>query len=336
MSVPPHLAPAARPPAPAGAAPPRRAGRGSSPPDPAAAARTTRAGVAYAAAAFLWWGLAPVYWKAVGSVPPENMIAWRVLFALAVLGGLFALRPGGLAAGRRQLGAAFGAPRTRRTLALSAALLAVNWYTYIWAMGAERVLEASLGYYVNPLVNVLLGIVFLGERLRRPQGIAVVLAAAGVAVLTAEVGRIPWVALVLAGTFGVYGLLRKTVDAGPEVGLAVETILLAPLAALHLGVLASRGAAGGHPPLLWLLIAAAGLITVAPLVWFAHGARRLTLATLGLLQYLAPTGQFLLAVLLYREPFTAAHLAAFALIWTGLAVFTWDLRRRVAGRPAAA
>ncbi|HEX2252251.1 MAG TPA: EamA family transporter RarD [Thermoanaerobaculia bacterium] len=303
-------APHPRPPAPA-------------PPGPDAAA--TRRGIFYAGGAFLVWGIAPVYWKALLALPPEEMLAHRVLWSLATLAVVIPLR-------RRvpELVRAVRTPRVLGVLAVTTALIGVNWYLYIWAMGAERVLEASLGYYINPLVNVLLGVVFLRERLRRGQALAVTLAAAGVAVMTAEVGHVPWLALVLAGTFGFYGLLRKTVDAGPLVGLTVESALLAPLAGLYLARLHAAGdlVFTGLDPWTMLLVAAAGAVTVVPLVWFTHGARLLPLSALGLLQYLAPTLQFLLAILVYGEPFTRSHLAAFVLIWIGLAVFTADLRRR--------
>lgn len=297
------------------------------PPPDDAARRTLRTGVLYALAAFTWWGLSPLYWKAVGAVPAVELIAYRVVSSLVLLAVLLA------ATGRGpELAAVLRSPRVLATLAATTALIAVNWLTFIWAMGAELVLESSLGYYVNPLVNVVLGMVFLGERLRRAQGVAVALAAVGVALLTWEVGRLPWVALVLALTFGFYGLLRKTVAAGPEVGLAVETALLTPFMVAWLVWL---GAAGGavFPTVGWgiqALVLAASLITVAPLVWFTHGARRLPLATIGLLQYLAPTGQFLLAVFVFGERFGTLHLVAFAFTWCGLAVFTWDLKRRLA------
>jgi chloramphenicol-sensitive protein RarD len=306
-------------------------------PDPAAdAAAETRRGVAFAGAAFLFWGLSPIYWKALGAVPAGEVLAHRIVWSMVLLVAMLVARRRG-----RELLAAVRRRRTLATLVVTTALIAVNWYVYIWAMAAERVLEASLGYFINPLVNVLLGVVFLRERLSRPQAAAVALATVGVAVLTIEVGRVPWVALILAASFGVYGLLRKTVDAGPQVGLAIETALLTPLTLLWLGRLhsAGGGAFGGGGGLVTdLLLVGAGAVTVVPLVWFTQGARLLPLSALGLIQYLAPSIQFLLAVLVYREPFTATHLAAFAVIWAGLAVFTWDLRRRVqrgARRPQA-
>ena len=291
-------------------------------PDPA----DTRRGVAFAGAAFLFWGLSPIYWKALGEVPASEVLAHRIAWSFVLLVAMLVARRRG-----RELVAAVLRPRTLGTLLVTTALIAVNWYVYIWAMAAERVLEASLGYFINPLVNVLLGVVFLRERLSRPQAAAVALAGVGVAVLTLEVGRVPWVALTLAGSFGVYGLLRKTVDAGPQVGLAIETALLTPLTLLWLARLhaAGGGAFAGGDLGIDLLLAGAGAITVVPLVWFTFGARLLPLSALGLIQYLAPSIQFLLAVLVYREPFSTTHLIAFAVIWAGLAVFTLDLRRRV-------
>jgi chloramphenicol-sensitive protein RarD len=293
------------------------------PPDPAA---DTHRGVAFAGAAFLFWGLAPIYWKALGAVTPLEISAHRIVWSFVLLAVLLGVRRRG-----GEVAAAVRRPRTLGTLLLTTALIAVNWYTYIWAMAAERVLEASLGYFVNPLVNVLLGVLFLRERLSRPQAVAVALAGVGVAVLTFEVGRVPWVALALAGTFGFYGLLRKTVDAGPQVGLAIETAILTPLTLVWLARLhaAGGGAFASGDVGVDLLLAGAGAITVLPLVWFTAGARLLPLSALGLIQYLAPTMQFVLAIVVYREPFGAAHFVAFTIIWIGLAVFTWDLRRRV-------
>jgi chloramphenicol-sensitive protein RarD len=304
-------------------------GRPGAPADDPAA---FRAGVVYATAGFLWWGASPIYWKAVGTVAADELVAHRALWSTVLLAVLLIWRRRG-----GEVRAVLADRRAVATLGVTTLLIAVNWLTYIWAMGHARVLEASLGYYINPLVNVLLGIVVLGERLRRAQAAAVALAAVGVSVLTWEVGRVPWVALLLAGTFGLYGLLRKTVKAGPEVGLAAETTLLAPFAVAWLWHLSAEGQAvfPAAGPWVQTLVVLSGVITVLPLVWFTHGARRLPLGTVGLLQYLSPTGQFLLAVLVFREPFSRLHLAAFACIWAGLAIFTWDLRSRMR-RPATA
>lgn len=291
--------------------------------------RQQRLGVIYGASAYLWWGLVAGYFKAVDHVVPLEVLAHRVVWSLAFLVALLA--------GRRRFLATFGLLADRRTLAtmaLTTVLISINWLVFIWSVVSGHLVEASLGYFINPLVNVLLGVVFLGERLRRAQTAAVVLATIGVLWLTVHLGRPPWIALVLAASFGTYGLLRKLAKPSGVEGLALETALLGPLA---LGFMAWRqgqgelafGNAGLGTTLLLLL---AGPLTALPLVWFAEGARRLRYATMGFLQYLAPTGQFLLAVLAFGEPFTAGHAAGFGLIWGALGIYSWDtwrgLRRR--------
>jgi chloramphenicol-sensitive protein RarD len=281
-------------------------------------------GAAYAVAAYGAWGLAPVYWRAVRSVPPLEMVAHRVLWALPVMIALVAWR-------RRlaEVWRAIRAPGHRGLLLLTATLVSVNWLVFIWAIGADRILEASLGYFVNPLLNVLLGVVFLGERLRPGQTAAVLLATLGVAWLTVSLGALPWVALLLAGTFGAYGLLRKRAGVDALVGLAVETAFLAPVGAAYVALALARGESavlrGG--PGFAALVVASGLVTALPLLWFANAARRLRYATLGFFQYLAPTGQFLLAVVAYREPFTSAHAVAFACIWAAIALYVVETAR---------
>jgi chloramphenicol-sensitive protein RarD len=276
----------------------------------------------------------PVYWKLLAAVPAHEILAHRIVWSVPLLAGWLAVRGRG-----GELRAALAAPRVLAVLAITTLLIAGNWWIYIWAVNSGRIVEASLGYFINPLVSVLLGVLFLRERLGRRRVLALALAAAGVAVLTLRLGRLPWVAFALALSFGLYGLLRKQVRAEAETGLLVETAFLWPFA---LGFLWLREAAGeaafGHTGTGGgVLLAATGVVTVLPLVWFTRGARRLPLATIGFLQYLAPTLQFLLGVAVYREPFTAGHLAAFALIWAGLAVFTVDLRARAReGKPVAA
>ena len=274
-------------------------------------------GVAYAVSTYLAWGLLPIYFKALRPVPALEVLAHRVVWSLVLLAAILAARSGARA---------FAVPfRRLPILAITTVLIASNWLVYIWAVQSGRVLEASLGYFVNPLFSVLLGVAFLGEALSGRQRAAVALAAAGVAVLVARAGTVPWVALALAASFGLYGLLRKRAAIDPVGGLLAETALLFPAALLFLGWRASSGAgAFGAAPGITLLLAAAGPITALPLVAFGLAVHRLQLSTMGLLQYLAPTGQFLLAVLLYREPFGAAQAAAFALIWTSLGLYSWD------------
>jgi chloramphenicol-sensitive protein RarD len=288
--------------------------------------RDTRAGVIAAGGAFLIWGITPIYWKLLQHVSPVELLAHRIVWALLLVAGWMTLR-------RRW--SAFTAstrrPRTVVTLLASTACVAVNWGLFIWAVNTGRVLSTSLGYFINPLVSVLLGLVVLRERLNQRQWVAVILAALAVATLTARLGRLPWISLALALSFGFYGLLRKTVAADAVVGLCFETALLKTLSIAflvwrdRLGV----GAFGHEGPGVDLLLVAAGAVTAVPLILFTLGARRLPLSTVGVLQYIAPTCTFLLAVFLYSEPFTAAHGVAFALIWTALAIYSVDLRSRL-------
>lgn len=282
-----------------------------------------RAGGLYALAAYGLWGLFPLYFKAVATVPAVEVLAHRILWTLAVIAVALGLGSGSGA----RLGRILASRRLAATLALSALALAVNWGTFVSAVAAGRVLECSLGYFINPLVTVLLAVVVLGERLRRRQWLAVALAALGVGYLIAATGVPPWIGFVLAVSFGLYGLLRKLAPVDPLTGLLVETLVLAPLALAYLGWLAASGdgAFGRGDEALHLLLMAGGPLTALPLVLFAAGARRIRLATLGLLQYVAPTGQFLLAVFVYGEPLTPHHAIAFAGIWAGLAVYSWDL-----------
>lgn len=278
----------------------------------------------YGALAYGLWGVVPAFWKLLRHVPAVELLGHRVLWGLLTLLALT------LATGR---GAATRAAlRDRRTvvaMAASSVLLAVNWGVFVYAVAAERLLEASLGYFINPLVSVGLGVLVLGERLRRAQKIAIALAAAGVLTLAIQRGQPPALALILAFTFGLYGLVRKTAKVESLAGSTIETaIMLGPALGL-LALLWSRGQGElGHASLeIHLLLVATGVVTAVPLLLFTSAARRLPLSTVGFLQYLAPTGQFLLAVLAYHEPFAATTLLAFLVIWTALAVFSYDAWR---------
>lgn len=297
-----------------------------------AAETEARKGVAFGLSAYLLWGFLPVYFKLLGGVAPTEVVAQRVLWSVLLLAGL-------IAATRRwpQLRAAIANPQALRILTLSALLIGANWLIYIWAIGARHVLETSLGYFLNPLVNVVMGVVLLKERLTRAQGMAVGLAALGVSVLAAGAVSGLWISLSLAGTFATYGLLRKIAPVDSLGGLTIETVLLLPLAAAYLLWLGADGMAFGDDLGTSLLLALGGVVTATPLLLFAAGARRLPYSTLGLLQYVAPTIQFLLAVLAYGEPLTTAHLFCFALIWSGLAIFAFDglWRGRQAARASA-
>ena len=278
-------------------------------------------GLVYAALAFVWWGLFPLYFRLVTTVPAPEILAHRVVWCLLCLALVLT--------GRRQWGWLRRVVRQPRVLAAfvaSALLIGANWLAYIWAVNHGHVIEASLGYFITPLVNVLLGVTLLHERLRRLQWLALAIAAAGVLWLTVQAGRPPWIALSLALSFGGYGLLRKIAVLGALEGLTLETLLLAPLALLVLAFAASQGSASFPAPdaLTNLWIVALGPITAVPLLLFAAGARRLSMATLGIVQYLGPTIQSLLGVWVFGEPFSGARFVGFAGIWLALVIYTLD------------
>ena len=296
---------------------------------------TLSRGVLFAALSYTLWGLFPLYFKQIAQVPSLEVVAHRTLWCLVFLLGVLAVL-------KRWawLGQVLRQPKVLAAFLLSALLLSVNWLTYVWAVQNDHVLDASLGYFINPLVNVALGFAVLHERPRPMQWLAVGLAAAGVLWLTLQTGRLPWVALVLAASFGVYGLLRKIAPLGALEGLTLETLLLAPLAAAAMAWWTWQGqsalAQGAEAPstLLWLLFA--GPLTAAPLLLFAAGARRIPMATLGLLQYISPSIQFMLGVWLYHEPFEATRLVGFGLIWAALAIYSVEgLLRSRRGAAAA-
>lgn len=290
----------------------------------------------YAASAFFCWGLFPLYFKALQTVAPVEILAHRMLWSLLFLGGILAWR--------RQwswIAQVVRQPRVVAGFVVSAILLAGNWFVYIWAINNGRVIDSSLGYFINPLVNVMLGYLLLNERLRSVQWAAIGLAAAGVAWLTWHAGQLPWIALSLAATFGAYGLLRKTAALGALEGLSFEALLLFPLALGYLIWLTLHGNntfLASPAPTQWLLVAA-GPITAIPLLLFAAGARRIPLSVLGLLQYIGPSMQLLLGVLLFNEPFSLVRMLGFVLIWTALAVYSlegwWQSRALARSLPAA-
>jgi chloramphenicol-sensitive protein RarD len=278
-------------------------------------------GILYAAGAYILWGLFPIYFKALQVFSPLEILLQRVVWALVFLLIVLALR--------RQwswIGKVWRRPKVLAGFAASAILLSVNWYIYIWAVNNGHVVDSSLGYFITPLVNVLLGFLLLHERLRPIQWAAVAVAAIGVAWLTWQAGRLPWIGLMLAFSFGSYGLLRKTAALGALEGLSLETLLLFPLAFGYLAVMAWHGQnAFLHAPTAFKWrVAAAGPITAVPLLLFAAGARRIPMSTLGLLQYIAPSLQLLLGVWLYGEPFGGARLAGFVAIWSALAVYSLE------------
>lgn len=295
---------------------------------PAAPERLDRTGLLQGLGAYGIWGLLPLFFWLLDGVDAGEVVAMRVLWSVALLGGLILLLRRGPA-----LAAALRSRRAMGFLAISAALISVNWLVYIWAIQHHHVLEASLGYFLNPLVNVLLGVVLLRERLGVAQIAAVALAGLGVAILAAGAGQGIWISLTLAFTFGFYGLVRKIAPVESLEGLAIETAILAPFAGIYLYWLSGHAGLGfGQTPLWTVALALSGIVTATPLLLFAAAARRLPYSTLGLLQYLAPTMQFVLAITFFGETMTLAHAICFALIWTGLAVYavsgTISARRR--------
>lgn len=293
----------------------------------------TRAGVIQGIGAYTLWGALPLYLHLLDTVPPIQVLSHRVLWSLLLLGVIV------LASGRFRALAAAARGRTLLMLAASAALIAINWFVYIWAIDNKHLVEASLGYFINPLVNVALGTVLLGERLRRLQAVAVALAALGVGISAVGGGGAIWISLALALSFGVYGLIRKVAAIDALGGLTVETALLAPIALAVLLLAGQHGtSAFGSDRGMDALLVLAGPVTAAPLLLFAAAARRLRYTTIGLLQFIAPTLQFLEAVLLFHEPVRPAQFATFALIWAGCALYAWSslapAQRRTSSPPA--
>lgn len=287
-------------------------------------ARTTALpgrGVTATAAAFLIWGLFPLYIAGLSSVSAlqitAHRVAWSCVFVLALL------------AYRRQLGsiaAAVKRPGVLLRLAASAILVSLNWLAFVWAVNNNQTVEVSLGYYINPLLNVVLGILVLNERLNRVQWVAVTIATAGVAYLTFETGRVPWVALAVASSFGIYGLIRKVAKVDALPGLAIEMILLTPFAVGYLIWCEAQGIGSfGHAgALVETLLVLSCVVTATPLAFFAYGARLLPYSTVGILQYIAPSLQLLCAVFILGEPFEHARAVGFALIWVALVIYALD------------
>lgn len=308
-------------------------------PNPASAApgeqSDTSWGPIYALLAYSAWGLLPVYWKLLGMASAVEVLSHRMIWSAVFLVGI-------LLAQRRlgDLQMLLRSPRKVLVLLLTASLLTFNWGLYIYGVNSDRVVEASLGYYINPLVTVLLGFVFLKERLYRGQQVAVALAVMGVGYFIWQLGTVPWIALALAISFAFYGLLRKVVAVAPLAGLAVETLLITPLVLGVVGWLAAsnQGHFGESLPTTLLFIGA-GVVTSMPLLWFNKAAKRLTLATLGFFQYLAPSLSLMLGVFVYGESFTNTHLVTFGCIWSALLIYSvsalrtkrQDMKRNASG-----
>ena len=279
-----------------------------------------RSGFWAAVGAFLIWGVFPIYWKQIAQVPALQIMAHRLVWCFVLVAGYLALRRG-----LRWWRPLAAQPRLMALLATSAVLIALNWWLYIWAVNAGHIVETSLGYFINPLVNVLLGVAVLKERLNPWQWLAVLVATAGVVDLTLQTGSLPWIALALALSFGLYGLIRKVavVESIPALGLE-SSFLLIP-AVLYLLWAQQAGVAGfGLDLETDLLLVSSGLITAVPLVLFAYGAQRIPYSLVGVLQYIAPTLQLACGVLLYDEPFTRAQALGFGCIWLALAIYAAD------------
>jgi chloramphenicol-sensitive protein RarD len=279
----------------------------------------TRRGFLFGVAAYGLWGLFTLYWPLLRPAGAVEILSHRVVWLLVVMAILVLVVRRG-----PQLRRAFSTPRTRNLLTLAAVVIAVNWGTYIWGVNNGHVVETSLGYFINPLVTVVMGVVLLGERLRRLQWIALGLVTVAVLGLTIEYGRPPWIALVLAFSFGTYGLAKKQANVGAVESLTVETAVLTPLALGYLGWLASQGSQefGHHGAGHTLLLLGAGVVTAIPLLCFGAAATRVSLTTIGLLQYMTPTIQFAIGVLVFHEPMPVMRWVGFALVWAALAVFT--------------
>jgi chloramphenicol-sensitive protein RarD len=284
--------------------------------------RDTKQGFIYAGAAYLMWGFLPFYMKALAHVPPFEVVAHRILWSVPL--ALIILHFLGLLSG---LKSALSSMRTIMMGTLTASIITVNWGVYVWAVTSGRALETALGYYINPLFSVLLAAILLGERLNKAQWIAIAFAIVAVAILTWDAGGLPWVSLALTLSWGAYAYFKKTLPVGPTEGFLLEVSLLAiPALAYVLWLTANDNshfhADGGND--MWLLVGT-GLVTAIPLILYANGAKLLRLSTIAVMQYSAPTMIFLIAVFVFKEPFSTAKLAAFGFIWAALVIYTWSL-----------
>ncbi|CDQ38220.1 MULTISPECIES: EamA family transporter RarD [Virgibacillus] len=280
-----------------------------------------KSGMIYTAGAYILWGFLPIYWKLLDDVSPGETLAHRILwsFIFMFLIVLFMRRWPDFIHEWKQL---LHNKKKLFGISLATIVISINWLTFIWAVNSNHVVQASLGYYINPLISILLGIIVLKESFSSRQVLSIILAAIGVIYLTFSYGVFPWVSLLLAVSFGLYGLLKKKVDIGPMIGLTIETMLIVPIAVLYLVLLPNNTFQFvSFLSTTNLLLMGAGIMTAVPLLLFANGAKRISLAMVGFLQYIAPTLMLFLGVFLYNETFTSAHLIAFLFIWIALINF---------------
>lgn len=276
-------------------------------------------GFVYGLLAFIIWGFLPLYWKMLSQVPASETLAHRVLWSFVFLAAIIVIL--------RRAGSLTQYLSDKKKLMLIAAcslLISINWFLYIWAVNNNHVIEASMGYYMLPLISVFLGVVFLKEKITTWQCLAIVMAVIGVLIVTIEYGRVPWVALALAVTFGLYGLVKKLLKVEPLSGLTLETAIIAPFAAGYIifKQLQGVGAFGADYLTITILLIGAGIVTAIPLLWFAESAKRIELSTIGFMEYVAPTISLLLGIFVFREDFTGTHLTSFIFIWIAIAIYS--------------
>ncbi|WP_188454686.1 EamA family transporter RarD [Virgibacillus oceani] len=288
-----------------------------------------KSGIIYTALAYLLWGFLPIYWKLVQQVPAGEILAHRIVWSFLFMAGviLCVRKWSGFI---QECKVIIRDKKKLIGITLASVVISINWLTYIWAVNSDQVIQASLGYYINPLISILLGIIVLKERLTRNQLVSFLLAAVGVINLAVSYGVFPWVSLLLALSFGIYGLLKKMVDIGAMFGLAIETMIVTPIAFIYLlaipdnvGFASSSFLTGTN-----LLLIGAGVATAVPLLLFASGAKQIPLSMVGFLQYIAPTIMLILGVFLYHETFSRAHLVSFSLIWVALIIYMGSAQRR--------
>ncbi|WP_223701619.1 EamA family transporter RarD [Sutcliffiella deserti] len=284
-------------------------------------------GIVFAGLSYMLWGFLPLFWKLVDGVPASEILAHRIVWSLVfMILILLVLRK--FSSFFTELKALLTNRKRLLAIACASVFISINWGLYIWAVNADRIVEASLGYYINPLVSILLAVIVLKEKLSGMQAVSIILAGIGVLVLTVNFGEFPWVAIMLALSFAFYGLIKKMVQLGALVGLAIETLLITPFALVFLmSVHGNSGGALGESGSVTLLLLGAGIVTAVPLLLFASGAKRIPLSMIGLLQYIAPTIKLILGVYLFNEPFTSVHLIAFTCIWTALVLYTLTLTK---------